>query len=116
MHNPFEGPEELRKMYVSFMNFSKEVSQRKDKRLFQILNTGYKMPLIGFGTWKIKNEQAEEVVYNAIKNGYRLIDCASVYGNEVEVGRGIKKAIDEKIVKREDLFITSKLWNTNHRA
>jgi len=50
-----------------------------------------------------------------LKNGYTLIDEASLYGNEKECGAGIKKAIDEGIIKREDLFVTSKLWNTNHR-
>ncbi len=51
------------------------------------------MPLLGFGTWKIPNEQCEEVVYTAIKNGYRLIDEAACYANEIEAGRGIRRAI-----------------------
>ncbi|KAF7732822.1 NAD(P)H-dependent D-xylose reductase (XR) [Apophysomyces ossiformis] len=82
------------------------------------------MPKVGYGLWKIPNEDAEEAVYNAIKIGYRLLDGAAVYGNEVEVGRGIKKAISEGIVKREDLFarnshrklnaVVTKLWNNFH--
>jgi diketogulonate reductase-like aldo/keto reductase len=57
-----------------------------------------------------RNKDVEEVVYNSIKHGVRLIDTASKYENEVEVGKGIKKAIDEGIVKREELFIIGKLW------
>lgn len=78
--------------------------------------SGDKMPLVGLGTWRIlpKNICAE-TVYQAIKNGYRLIDAACDYDNEVEVGQGIKRAFDEGIVKREDIFVTSKLWNTYHR-
>ena len=76
-----------------------------------------KVPLLGLGTWKIAKTDAEQVVYSAIKDlGIRHIDCACDYGNEVEVGQGINKAINEGIVKREDLWITSKLWNTFHRA
>jgi D-xylose reductase len=74
-----------------------------------------KIPTVGFGTWKISKDVCCEVVYNAIKNGYRHIDCASDYGNELEVGFGIKKALDENICVREDLWITSKLWNTDHK-
>ena len=73
------------------------------------------MPSIGLGTWKIPKENCKDTVYEAIKAGYRLIDCACDYGNEVQVGEGIKKAIDEKIITREELFVTSKLWNTYHR-
>lgn len=72
---------------------------------YVVLNrTGDKMPLRGFGVWKIPKDACEETVYNAIKVGYRHFDGACDYGNEVEVGRGIKKAIDEGLVKREDLF------------
>lgn len=55
------------------------------------------------------------MVYNAIKNGYRLLDSAADYGNEVQTGEGIKRAIDEGIVERKDLFVVSKLWNTFHK-
>lgn len=56
-----------------------------------------------------------DVVYNAIKNGYRMLDSACDYGNEEKTGQGIKRAIDEGICTREDLFVVSKLWNTFHR-
>lgn len=78
------------------------------------LNNGLKAPAVGLGLWKLPKETAAEQVYNAIKLGYRLFDGASDYGNEVEVGLGIKKALDEGLVKREELFIVSKLWNTFH--
>lgn len=78
------------------------------------LNNGNKIPLVGLGLWKIPNEVAAEQVYQAIKQGYRAFDGATDYGNEVEVGEGIKKALDEGIVKREELVIISKLWNTFH--
>ncbi|KAI8882514.1 4-dihydromethyltrisporate dehydrogenase [Backusella circina FSU 941] len=76
--------------------------------------TGDKMPLRGFGVWKIAKDDAEDTVYKAVQAGYRLFDGACDYGNEVEVGRGINKAIADGLVKREDLFITTKLWNTFH--
>lgn len=56
-----------------------------------------------------------ECTYTAIKSGYRLFDEACDYGNEKQCGEGIKKAIDEGLVTRQELFITSKLWNTYHR-
>ncbi|SAM02260.1 hypothetical protein [Absidia glauca] len=81
----------------------------------ELNRTGDKMPLVGYGCWKVDNKDCEETIYTAIKNGYRLIDGAAAYENEVEVGRGIKKAIQEGIVKREDLFVVTKLWNTYHQ-
>jgi diketogulonate reductase-like aldo/keto reductase len=73
------------------------------------------IPLFGLGTWKIGKDVVEDIVYHSIKTlGITHFDCACDYGNEVEVGRGIKRAIDEGIIKREDLWITSKLWNTFH--
>jgi diketogulonate reductase-like aldo/keto reductase len=71
--------------------------------------TGQKMPQVGMGTWKLANNLCEETIYQAIKVGFRHFDAACDYGNEFEVGLGVKKAIDEGIVKREDLFITSKV-------
>ncbi|MBP3231584.1 MAG: aldo/keto reductase [Anaerovibrio sp.] len=73
------------------------------------LNSGYSMPVLGLGTWTLRDETCEAAVYTAIKCGYRLIDTARYYGNEEAVGRGIKKAINEGIIKREDLFVTSKI-------
>jgi len=72
------------------------------------------MPAVGFGLWKVDNATCADTVYNAIKTGYRLFDGAADYGNEKEVGQGLKRAMDEGLVKREELFITTKLWNTNH--
>ena len=81
------------------------------------LNNGYTMPILGLGTWTLTNEQAEECVYEAIKDGYRLIDTAQYYGDEVGVGKGVRKAIREGIVKREDVFVTSKIYaSTDHNA
>ena len=80
------------------------------------LNSGYKMPVLGLGTWTQDNSTAEKSVYTAIKNGYRLIDTARYYGNEAGVGRGVRKAIDEGIIKREDIFITSKIMPGNYNS
>lgn len=76
--------------------------------------TGDKMPLVGLGTWKIPKDVVAMQVEAAIKLGYRHLDCACDYGNEEEVGAGIKAAIDSGVVTRKDLWITSKLWNTYH--
>lgn len=78
------------------------------------LNSGYSMPVLGLGTWTLSNEQAESAVYHAIKIGYRLIDTARYYGNEIGVGRGVKKAVDEKICNREEIFVTSKIMPGNY--
>lgn len=73
------------------------------------LNDGNRMPVFGFGTWTLSDSQAEELVYTAIKAGYRLIDTARYYRNESGVGRGVRRAISEGLVRREDVFVTSKL-------
>jgi D-xylose reductase len=74
------------------------------------------MPSVGYGFWKVPNDQATNLTVEAIRMGYRHLDCASDYGNEFEVGLGIESALQEKLCAREDLWVTSKLWNTNHRA
>lgn len=78
------------------------------------LNNGVEMPMEGYGVFQIPDfEECKQAVLNAIKTGYRLIDTAAVYMNEEAVGAAIKEAIDTGLVKREDLFITTKLWWSN---
>ncbi len=71
---------------------------------------------VGLGLWKIENEATSHMVYSAIKAGYRHLDAACDYGNEREAGEGIKRAIADGLCTREELWITSKLWNTYHHA
>lgn len=78
------------------------------------LNNGIEIPQIGFGCWKVNTDTAADQIYAAIEAGYRLFDGAMDYGNEKEIGEGIKRAIADGIVKREDLRIVSKLWNNFH--
>lgn len=73
------------------------------------LNTGANIPALGFGTWQDKDAQAD-AVYEALKAGYRHIDTARIYGTEPGVAAGIKKSG----VPREQIFITTKLWNNSH--
>lgn len=75
-----------------------------------VLNDGRSMPSLGFGTWTISDREAEEVVRKAIQTGYRLIDTAAAYGNEDGVGRAIAACG----IPRDDLFVTTKVWNDSH--
>ena len=77
------------------------------------LNNGVEIPEFGLGVFKVSDDEAGENVKNAIINGYRLIDTAQIYGNEEGTGRGIKAGLEAAGLKREDIFITSKVWN-NH--
>lgn len=72
------------------------------------------MPILGLGTWKLKTEEIYKTVRESINIGYRHFDCAFIYMNEKEIGSALKDAIDAGDVKREDLWITSKLWNSEH--
>ncbi|MBI1346785.1 aldo/keto reductase [bacterium] len=81
-----------------------------------VLKSGAQLPAVGLGLWKIDRSHAADVVVSAVKTGYRHFDAASDYGNEAEVGEGLSHALQQGLVKREDLWITSKLWNTYHRA
>ena len=78
---------------------------------YTLLNTGAKMPLEGFGVFQIPDaKECEQVVYDAIRTGYRLLDTAASYGNEEALGNGVKRAISEGLVTREELFVTTKVW------
>jgi diketogulonate reductase-like aldo/keto reductase len=79
------------------------------------LNNNHTMPTIGLGTWRSpKGEVKAAVKYALTEAGYTHIDCASIYGNEKEIGEAFVEVFAEGKVKREDIFITSKLWNTEH--
>lgn len=79
----------------------------------QSLVNGTEIPYLGFGTYLIADDLAEEAVYRAICLGYRHIDTAEIYGNEGGVGAGIRRAMISEGIKREELFITTKLWPGN---
>ena len=75
-----------------------------------MLNSGYEMPINGLGTYSLHGDECINSVKSALSNGVRLIDTASAYGNEEEIGQAIREAIDEGIIKREDIFVTTKLY------
>jgi len=78
------------------------------------LNSGHSIPQLGLGTWLSKPGEVGEAVKIALEVGYRHIDCAQAYGNQEEIGQVFKSVFNSGKVKREDVFITSKIWNTFH--
>lgn len=81
---------------------------------YHTFKNGDKIPMLGLGTWKATEGQAYDAIRSAIKAGYRHFDCAHIYQNEKEIGRAFADAMANQEVKREDLWITSKLWNDCH--
>jgi alcohol dehydrogenase (NADP+) len=79
-----------------------------------VLSSGKVMPLVGLGTWKAPGKTVEVAVEAALRAGYKHLDCASAYNNEAQVGVAMKKVFDEKVLTREELFVTTKLWNSAH--
>ena len=72
------------------------------------------MPSVGLGLWKVDPASVGELIHEAISVGYRHLDSACDYGNEAEVGKGIERVLTSNLCHREDLWVTSKLWNTFH--
>ena len=100
------------------MEHTMEYTDYSNRVPVRFLYDGTPIPAIGIGTFgsdKYKPGQIAEAVYGAVKTGYRLIDCASVYGNEQDIGNTLQRLFDEGYIARKDLFITSKVWNDQHR-
>jgi D-xylose reductase len=106
---PFAG---RRRVFASIGKGSKPVA---DTTTHLVLSNGDKMPMAGLGLWKMPKDSCADAVVNAVEAGYRLFDSAADYGNEKQTGEGIKRVLDAGTMKREDLFVVSKLWNTYHR-
>lgn len=82
---------------------------------FLPLHTGQQFPILGLGTWNTPKDKVGAAVKFALQEaGYRHLDCASIYGNEKEIGAALGELFASSSIKREDIFITSKLWNTDH--
>ena len=75
------------------------------------LSNGVKMPKVGLGVWKSTNDEARQMVEDALSNGYRLIDTAKQYGNEIGVGEGLAQGLKKNGLKRQDVFLTTKIFN-----
>ncbi len=87
--------------------------QATDSSRFTMLSDHSRMPSVGLGTWKLESGPAD-LVHEALKLGYRQLDCACDYGNEPAVGDGLARTFRDGLVRRDDVWITSKLWNTYH--
>lgn len=104
--------------FPNCFTFNQKGSRVSQQSLTQYLtlNSGRHLPSIGFGLWKVERNVAADLVVAAAKAGYRHFDSASDYGNEVESGAGLQRVLQQKICTRDQLWVTSKLWNTYHRA
>jgi len=105
----FQCPDSVLSKFI-YLCVIKEVETMKNLKF----RNGDVFPIIGLGTYLSKRNDVYDAVIEAIRIGYRHIDCASVYGNEAEIGEALKFVLENGIVRRDELFITSKLWNSDH--
>lgn len=116
MKNQTQGNDQTKMTEANSDSEQQGVSGISEGQVFDLengtvmLNSGYEMPILGIGTFRLSGSEAENSVYWALRDGYRLIDTARIYGNEADVGRGIQRAIDEGFVTREEIFVTTKMW------
>lgn len=114
--NETQGNDQTEMVEENSDSEQQEVSGISEGQVFDLengtvmLNSGYEMPILGIGTFRLSGSEAENSVYWALRDGYRLIDTARIYGNEADVGRGIQRAIEEGFVTREEIFVTTKMW------
>ena len=99
-------------MFLSGALFSALVVTAANEQ--SVFNADNGIPLLGFGTWNVQRSNASTVVATALNAGYRHLDCAAVYGNEDIVGEGIEKGLQQAFISRDDIWVTSKLWNDHH--
>jgi hypothetical protein len=98
-----------------FASIGKGIKPVTDKTTHLVLKSSDKMPSVGLGLWKMPKDVCADVVVNAVEAGYRLLDSAADYGNEQQTGEGLRRVFEAGTVKREDMFVVSKLWNTFHQ-
>ena len=94
--------------FINAIPLSAAGSPQGNAMNFVTLNNGVKMPILGFGTYNLRGARGQSAILSAINVGYRLIDTAQMYGNEIEVGNAVATAINYGVL-REDFFITTKL-------
>ena len=104
------GPKEGRPAPAPDSPHSAFLMAQAESQPTALLNTGHRIPLFGLGTFKADEKTTNEAVAAALQAGYRHIDCAQHYLNEPAIGHGLKGALDAGHAKREEVFVTSKLW------
>lgn len=110
----FSSNKTILKSSKTSIDYNKNNDEEVAAQPYIRLNDGNKMPMLGLGTWNAQGKELKDAVKAAIYCGYRHIDTASNYKNEKLVGDAIQECLNEGVVRREELFITTKLWNNSH--